>query len=133
MKSAEIESIPLFERLSPDERERVAAVARPERFEPGHTIVGEGEFSFDFYAITEGSAEVRRGDEAIAVLGPGDIAGEAGVVPRGGWSRRRGASVTATEPTTTIAIAGTDLRRLLEEIPALREAILEVIASRERG
>jgi CRP-like cAMP-binding protein len=87
--------------------------------------VNEGEFAFDFYAIKRGGAEVRRGGEHVADLGPGDVFGEFGVVPGDPehWNRRRGASVIATKSTEAIVSDGTDFRRLLEAIPTLREAI----------
>src|SRR5919202_2068698 len=120
MDSAEIESIPLFAGLSPEQLARVARVARPIHFDPGQAIVQEGEFSFEFYAIREGVAEVRRRGEHIAKLGAGDFLGELGVVPHGArhWTRRREATVIVTAPTDAIAIDGHELRRITEEIPA---------------
>jgi CRP-like cAMP-binding protein len=131
MNAADIEAIPLFARLSREDKTRVAAVTRSLRFDVGHVVLNEGEFAFDFYAITKGAAEVRRGDDYLARLGPGDVFGELGVVPTDTyrWTRRRSATVIVTAPTEAIAIDGHDLRELTEEIPALRQAIVATAAT----
>jgi CRP-like cAMP-binding protein len=132
MKAADIESIPLFARLSPDERARVATVSRMVTLNVGQVVLNEGEFAFDFYAIKQGSAEVRRGGERVASLGAGDVFGEMGVVPpdAGSWKRRRAASVIVTAPTEAIVIVGSDFRRLTEDIPTLRDAVRATVAER---
>ena len=132
---AEIEAIALFAALSPDERARGAAVTRLVQFKEGQVVVNEGEFAFDFYAIRQGAADVRRGGDHVASLGPGDVFGEFGVVPSPTrhWTRRRGASVIATARTDAIVIDGSDFRRLTEDIPALRNAIQDMAAQRERS
>jgi CRP-like cAMP-binding protein len=135
MNPADLDRIPLFANLSSDERARVAAAARPVHFAPGEVIVNRGEFSFDFYAITGGAAEVRQGETRVAELGAGDVLGEMGVLPAGsgGRDRRRGATVTVTEPTDALAIDGRELRRMTDEIPALAEALRALVAERARA
>jgi CRP-like cAMP-binding protein len=130
----DIGSIPLFAGLAAAEQERVAEVSRTVRFDVGHVIVNEGEFAFNFYAIADGAADVVRAGERLAALGPGDVFGELGVVPGEGrrWTRRRGASVIVTAPTEAIVIDGADFRRLTEELPPLREAVLATVAERSR-
>jgi CRP-like cAMP-binding protein len=135
MNSADLQSISLFANLSPDEQARVAAAARPVHFDAGQVVVNEGEFAFDFYAITDGAAEVRRGAEHVADLGAGDVLGELGVVPqqRRRWTRRRGATVVVTAPTDAIVIDGRQFRRMAEDIPALADAIRALAAERTPG
>jgi CRP-like cAMP-binding protein len=135
MESADIESIPLFAQLSDDERRRVAAVVRTARLEVGQVVVNEGEFAFDFYAITRGAAEVKRSGERVAVLGAGDVFGEMGVVPNDAHrsTRRRGATVIVTEPIEAMVIDGSELRSLVDDIPALGDAIRRTAAERDGG
>jgi CRP-like cAMP-binding protein len=135
MEDLGLESIPLFAGLAPDERARVASVARALHWDSGHVAVGEGEFAFDLYAIKQGSAEVQQGGQRIAALGPGDVFGELGVTrPESGrWSRRRTASVVVTTPTDAVAIDGGALRRLTEEIPSLRAALSRAAESHGRA
>ena len=120
-----LEGIPLFAELSHEDLARVAAVARRLHWDPGHTVVREGEFAFDFYVIQAGVAEVQQGGECIRQLGPGDCFGELGVTrpERGRWSRRRTASVVATAPTDAFGIDGGAIRSLVEAIPTLAEAL----------
>ncbi len=81
MRIGDLQGIPLFAGLAPEDRARAAAVARRLEWEVGHVVVNEGEFAFDFYAIKQGAVEVRRGARRVAVLGDGDFFGELGVVP----------------------------------------------------
>jgi CRP-like cAMP-binding protein len=130
--AAELALIPLFAQLSDDERARIADVAETKHFDVGQEIVHEGEFAFNFYAIQSGAAEVRAGGELITVLGVGDVFGEVGSVPhpKMHWTRRRSATVKVTVPINAIAIRGSDLRRLIDQIPALGEGLQSTIAKR---
>jgi CRP-like cAMP-binding protein len=132
MSGGDLEGIPLFAGLAPEDRARAAAVARRLEWDMGHVVLKEGEFAFDFYAIKQGAAEVLRGAQQIAVLGAGDFFGELGVVPHDAlrWSRRRTASVVVTAPTEALAITGTDIRRLAEEIPTLRDVLRSAAVER---
>ncbi len=129
---SDLEGIPLFAGLPPEDRVRAAAVARRLEWDVGYVVLKEGEFAFDFYAIKRGAAEVLRGAQRVAVLGGGDFFGELGVVPPDAprWSRRRTASVVVTAPTEAVAIAGSDIRRLAEEIPTLQDALRSAAAER---
>lgn len=131
MKQKHLETLPIFARLPREDRKRVADRATVVMFEPGETIVEQDAFSFEFFAIAKGTGAVFREGGEIARLGPGDIFGELGVMPQGGlsWGRRH-ASVVCGERMTAIAIAGYDLRELVREIPALREAIEQAAAQR---
>lgn len=135
MESVNLEAVPLFAALDPEDRARVATLARPMQWDVGHVVVREGEFAFDFYAIKDGAAVVQQGGHHLAALGAGDFFGELGVVPNDArhWSRRRTASVVVTAPTQAIAIDGSDVRRLVEEIPTLGDALRAAAAGRTRS
>lgn len=130
--AADLKVIPLFRGLSDPERERVAALARPKRWDAGQVAVNEDEFAFDFYVIKDGEASVRQGGEPVRTLRSGDFFGEIGVVPSDThrWSRRRSATVVATTPVTAISISGSDFRRLVEDIPALGNAVRSAAVER---
>jgi CRP-like cAMP-binding protein len=134
LEGADLAAIPLFSALSDLERGRVAAVARRKQWNAGHIVVNEGEFAFDFYAITDGEANVRRGGESVRVLRTGDFFGELGVVPSDAhhWSRRRSAAVVVTVPATAITISGSDFRGLVQNIPALGHAVRTAATERRR-
>ena len=119
MKAEEIAAVPLFAALARDELERVASVSRPLHLSAREVVVNEGEFAFDFYALTAGAADVMRAGERIATLGAGDVFGEMGLVPPGDRARatrRRNASVVATGP----SVAMRSPARITSAAPAVR-------------
>ena len=71
MSGGDLEGIPLFAGLAPEDRARAAAVARRLEWDMGHVVLKEGEFAFDFYAIKQGAAEVLRGAQRLRCLVPG--------------------------------------------------------------
>ncbi|MFL5886362.1 MAG: Crp/Fnr family transcriptional regulator [Thermoleophilaceae bacterium] len=131
--TAQLSAVPLFADLPEEARTMIARSARQVRYAPGDEIVREKAFSFEFFAIAEGSATVLRGEERLAELGPGDFFGEMGVLPQGGlrWSRRN-ASVVASSHVDAIAIPGHEFRHACDELPELRDAILAAITAREK-
>jgi CRP-like cAMP-binding protein len=118
--------------LSADDRRVVATAAGEFRVDAGTRLTHEGDFGHGFFAIDEGTAEVFRGEERIATLGPGDVFGEIALLTSG----RRTASVVATSPMTLITLFKRDLWQLEERSPALaaalRQTILERLGSADR-
>src|SRR3712207_6684120 len=100
--------VPLFAELSKGERKRVAQVADELDFPAGKNLTKEGAFSHEFFALEEGTSEVRIGDRHVADLGPGDFLGEMGVLGDG----VRTADVVTTSPVLAIVLSGRDLRAL---------------------
>ena len=78
--------------------------------------------------IVEGSVLVERGDEELAVLGPGEFFGELSVIDQ----MPRSASVRATMPTRTLALASWDLLDLIEADPKLSLNLIKGLAARIR-
>jgi Cyclic nucleotide-binding domain len=70
----------------------------------GKELVREGDYSYDVLAIEEGTARVERGRELVADLGPGDVAGEMGVLERS----QRNATVVATSPMLLVTLTTWD-------------------------
>jgi CRP-like cAMP-binding protein len=77
-----VKSIKLFQDV-PDEAVReVATFAKEISVEEGKTLVEEGDYSYEFIAIEEGTAKVLREGEEVAELKTGDFFGEAGLIER---------------------------------------------------
>jgi CRP/FNR family transcriptional regulator, cyclic AMP receptor protein len=128
MDEARLRAIPLFAGLGKKERRTVAQQADEVDIEPGRHLVREGDFAYEFFAIEEGTAEVRRGDQYLAELGPGDFFGEMGVI----GNVTRNASVTAKTPLTVLVLTGPAFRHLEREHPDVSKQIRKAIEERCR-
>jgi CRP/FNR family transcriptional regulator, cyclic AMP receptor protein len=109
-------NVPVFEAMGPEELRRVAEVAVPRRMAAGQVIFREGDSSDTCYVVRNGHARAVRENTdgrmiALAHFGPGDIFGELAMFD----SERRSATVEALDELEAIAIAGSDMRRLLRE------------------
>jgi CRP/FNR family transcriptional regulator, cyclic AMP receptor protein len=88
----------------------------------------EGDFAYEFFAIEEGTAEVRKDDRVLARLGPGEFFGEIGLLVTG----RRTASVVATSPLLLVAIFDQPFRRLERSHPDVAAQLREAVQQRWR-
>jgi CRP/FNR family transcriptional regulator, cyclic AMP receptor protein len=128
MDEARLRAIPLFAGLRKKERRSVAQQADEVDVEAGRKLVREGEFAYEFFAIEEGTAEVRRGDQYLAELGPGDFFGEMGLI----GNVARNASVIATTPLTVMVLTGQAFRHIERELPEVSKQIRKAIEERCR-
>lgn len=77
--------IRLFRGMKPAGLKKIAAIASEEQHKIGHVIFREGEVGNALYLILEGKVRISRevsgmGEEALAVLGPGDAFGEMALI-----------------------------------------------------
>lgn len=128
MDEAGLKTIPLFAGLSRKARRAVAQRADEVDLAEGRYVVREGEFPYEFFAIESGTAEVKRGDQFLAELGPGDFFGEMGLV----GDMRRNASVIASSPMTVIVMTGPAFRQTAREEPEVAKGIQKAIEERCR-
>lgn len=128
MDEKRLESIPLFAGLSHKERRSVAQRADEVDVEAGREIVREGEYPYEFFAIEEGTAEVKRGDQHLAELGPGDFFGEMGLIE----NAPRNASVVTRSPLTAVVMTGSAFRQIDRELPEVSKKIRKAIDERCR-
>ncbi len=126
MDTAALKNIPAFSELSDDERKAVATWANEASVSEESIIVNEGEYSYTFFAILDGNADVVRHGEKIATLGPGDFFGEVGLLEK----EKRNATVRATSPMRLLTLTSWDLRRLQKEAPGAMDQINRVLQQR---
>ena len=63
---------PPFDRLTPQQIERLRAAIDIGYFRPGETIIGEGALADQMFVVIKGQVEEREGSELVAMLGPKD-------------------------------------------------------------
>ena len=123
---SKLKQIPLFEKFSEDELRQIAPFAEQTSAEPGSVLVREGDYSYQFVAIEEGTAKVTRGGETLAELGPGDFFGEIGLLEKS----LRTATVEATSAMRLITLTGWDMARVEKAMPEAIEQLHRTIEER---
>jgi CRP/FNR family cyclic AMP-dependent transcriptional regulator len=104
----------MFEGLQPAYLKRIAAIGAHERHEAGTTIFAEGAVGDKMYLIASGAVRISRevpgmGEEALAVLRPGNYFGEMALID----DSPRSADAKAHETTEVFVIRKEDLEDLL--------------------
>jgi len=128
MDEERLKAIPLFAGLNRKERRALAPRADEIELEQGRVIVREGEWAYEFFAIEDGTAEVRRGEQLLAELGPGDFFGEMGLV----GDTRRNANVIASSPLKVVVMTAQAFRQTSRELPEVAAKIRAAIEERGR-
>ncbi len=127
MDTSRLKKLPLFESVPDEDLERISYLVSEVSVSEGKPLVIEGDYAYEFMAIEEGTAEVRRGEEKLAELGPGDFFGEMGLL----GDDRRNATVVATAPMRLLTLDRWDMKRLEKAVPTATEKIRS--AARARG
>jgi len=115
----------LFSGLSEETLEKIAAVAREIRSNPGDILMEEGSSAYGLHVIIEGTADVMVGANSVAELGPGDTFGEIALLDDG----VRSATVTAKTPIRVMAIYGATFRETLKTEPELAHRLVLHLAA----
>jgi CRP-like cAMP-binding protein len=128
-----LEKVPVFAELAPEDLRRVVEVAVPRRFAAQQVIFREGDSSDTCYVVRSGHARAVRehGDGrtiTLAHFGPEDIFGELAMFD----DERRSATVETLDAVDAIAIAGSDMRRLLRHHNDISAKLVTVLARRLR-
>jgi CRP/FNR family cyclic AMP-dependent transcriptional regulator len=121
-----LKSIPLFQTVPDEELEQIAPFAEEVQVEAGKELVKEGDYSYEFMAIEEGTVEVLRDGEHVADLGPGDFFGEIGLLERD----LRTATVVAKTDMRMITLTGWDMKRMEKVMPEAVDRVRAVIEER---
>jgi CRP/FNR family transcriptional regulator, cyclic AMP receptor protein len=124
-----LKNLPLFQDVPDEELQQIAPFVDETSVSEGYRLVNEGDYSYQFMAIEEGTAEVLRGGDKLADLGPGDFFGEMGLLEKD----RRNATVVATSPLRVITMTGWDLKRLEKTAPEVAERIRSTLAARRES
>lgn len=126
MDTNRLKSLPLFESVPDEDVSKITPFVSEVSVSEGKVLVTEGDYAYSFIAIESGTAEVSRGDEKIADLGPGDFFGEVGLLE----TDKRTATVVATSAMDLVTLDQWDMRRLEKAIPSAAETIRKAVAQR---
>ena len=127
MDKARLKAIPLFATLDEHDLQVIATFADETSVSEGEVLVREGDFSYELMAIEEGTAEVRRGADSLATLGPGDFFGEVGVLK----NEMRNATIVATSAMRLLTLTTWEIKRM-RNMPGVMDKINETIEARAR-
>ena len=114
----------LFEKLSPEDIQRIAALIGRTRYRRGSVICRQGELGSTFYIIESGRVAVQARDETgaervVTHLHDGDFFGERSLLT----GEPRDTTVQTLEDTSTFYLNKRDFDRLLRDYPSIREAL----------
>jgi CRP/FNR family transcriptional regulator len=129
--SAVVAQIPLFRRVGPEDRERIAAVATIRAYEKGERVFDEGDASDFFHVIVSGRVKVYKkrpdgNDIILEIFGAGGPLGAVAVYE----SRPYPASAEAIEATTCLLVPRPAFFVLLEQHPSLVRGLLSSMSHR---
>ncbi|HEV7807729.1 MAG TPA: pyridoxal-dependent decarboxylase [Solirubrobacteraceae bacterium] len=116
-----------FARLSADELDRVASLARLELRAAGETVVEQWDATLDFYVIVEGCVEVLVDGAVVGELCAGEFFGELAALDWGaGYGYARIASVRTLEAATLLTFPAGAMNELARDHPEIAREIRHV-------
>ena len=119
---------PLFDGLTPGDRELLAGSFEPLSFAPGQAIVTEGETDRCLWVCVSGRCEVSKSAGPLerrrfAELGPGAVFGEMSFMKAG----QRSATVTPLTPVDALRLSAERFEQLKTAHPAVADAAVQAI------
>src|SRR5215212_6048311 len=129
MDADRLKSIPPFDSLPDDVREKFAVWLGELKVDEGRHLAEQGDFAYELFVIEDGQARVEQDGEQIAELGPGEFFGEMGVLERA----QRNATVVAASPMRLFTLSHWDVKRLERQYPAAVGQLRQVVEQRRGG
>jgi CRP-like cAMP-binding protein len=126
---ARLKEVPFFSSLNRHELEFIAQSTDEVDVSEGEVLAREGHTGQEFFVILEGRVAVRRGDEQLAELGPGDFFGEMALL----GDHPRNATVTATAPGRVGVMTRQAFRSVDRSMPTVHARICDAIRARSEA
>jgi len=120
---ARLRQFPLFAKFSDEDLRRVVRAAHHDSTSAPWPLIHELTPADSCFILLSGEVGVYVGRRHVATLGAGEVIGHSAI--QEGALR---ATVTTAGPAEVLRIEAEDLTGLLEEVPALRDAIAETLA-----
>jgi CRP/FNR family transcriptional regulator, cyclic AMP receptor protein len=128
-KALALRAAPLFASLSADAILPVAALSHQVDLVAGQVLFEAGEVGDAMFVVASGAVQVKRGNQQVAQLGPGEVVGEMGALDL----EPRSATVIAAEPTRLVRLERNDLMDLLTDYPELMRNLSVMLVERIRS
>jgi PPM family protein phosphatase len=117
---------PLFAECSKRELGLIATIADEVEIPAGEAFIREGERGREFFAVVDGTVEVRRNGRKMPVTGGNEFFGEIALIS----AAPRNATVTAVSPVKALVITEPGFSSLLRRTPQLQLKVLRALAER---
>jgi len=117
---------PLFNSLTPEQREVLVLHFQPHTAEPGERVIRAGDPADALYLISQGEVEVAVDGVRLKTQGPGDFFGEVALLSGG----PRSADVTALDYSRFARLSAPDFHRFLRRYPEIHAQIAALAAER---
>ncbi len=127
LETRALQSIPFFAGLGEDEVRNVVGIGQRVRFEPGQPIVERGDAGDAMYVVLSGTAQVDVGGR-YHDLKPGAFFGEMALLT----TKKRMATVKATEPVEALKIQADDFQKFLMQNASVAVSMLKALVERLR-
>jgi CRP-like cAMP-binding protein len=127
MFEAQLKDVPFFSGLSKRELATVAQLTDEVDVEAGAVLARQGDFGQEFFVIIDGTAEVLRGDEPIAELGPGEFFGEMALIS----GEARSATVVAKTDVECYRLDRASFQELLAAQPGIAAEVARIMGTRK--
>jgi CRP-like cAMP-binding protein len=124
-----LRQVPLFNRLGKRDLEQLGALADEIDVPNDKVLMRQGETGAEMFVISAGRVRIERDGREIAQLGPGSWIGEMALLSEA----PRNATATALEPSTLFVVAHREFHSLMNNMPSVRDAVLECVADRLRA
>ena len=133
MEDSIIARIPLFERMSPEEREELRGMMSQTTLRRGEVLFNEGDSGDRLCILLTGKVKlghtsVDGRENLLAVLGPGEVVGELTLFDPG----PRSTTATAVATTELLALEHNQLMGFIDSHPTLAKDMLRALAVRLR-
>jgi CRP-like cAMP-binding protein len=122
-----IRPVPIFRGLTKAALFQVARASVEVTYDPGATVVREGDPGDSLCIITDGAVEVRHGERVVARMTSGDFFGELSLID----GKPRSATVVAIDEVVLLTLSSSEFDKLLTN-PYFARAVLLSLAKRFR-
>jgi CRP-like cAMP-binding protein len=118
--------VPMFAKCSESQLDRLAELGEVETVADGQTVVREGDIGDRFYVLSGGNVRVQRDGTDVTKLGEGAYFGELALFD----DAPRNATIIADGTAAFITLSRDAFTKALDEVPAVRDALLRGMAHR---